>query len=616
MKKQWKIIIPALIVLSMLAAACGGGNAGSSGGTSSPGVSGGTASSDDGGAAADSEQDSAPAASENTLESEAAAPEPEGEIILTFGADGGSMEDGIHYDFSVINEIAKKTGVRFDFVNIDRDKFRVLAAGQDLPDIFNIYDASMIESLIENGILLGLNDLIAEYGPNVAEGYAMTMKHQNLIFGDTYLFPYDIYDEPPERHIPERNGGSIKARYDLYKEIGSPEITDKWNGYFDVLAQMQEYAREKYDDNSIYATSSWVDWGIWPFICVYPFSNGYGDLYDVNQMVNCTTNEIEDNLLAADGVFWEGVKYMRDLYSRGLFDPEGLTQKYSQYADKVQSGKILVTFASWLQPNDDLMVDGATFVILPNSVGKVLDITPRLLPMGNRFSDALAVNTKCKHADRFMQMMNWTNSTEGKRTMANGVQGETWDYINGVPQYIGIFKDEYLYSPNCMEYHNVYPSGVYGDNSFMFLRVFGSNGPNGFADDGYPYFLMNEPEFKALSANDAERAFAKDFGFNYPGEVYMQWVKEGKMDYSPIYLTMAAQLFGTVDDEISVTVAKTMQHFEANVSKVIMAPTEEDFEKEKATIISDLLDMGLGEASAAIAKQFEDAKALVEQFAN
>ena len=557
------------------------------------------------------QDDSVGAAGAAETESDAPPPELE-EIIMTFGIDS-NMEDGVHYQFSVLNELAAQTGVRFDFIQVERDKFRVLAAGQDLPDIF-ITEMS-VPSLVTNKTLYPLNDLIAEYAPNVAQYYDMSIRYQTYLFGDTYCFPYDIYDEPPERHLPVRNGGSIKARYDLYKEIGSPEITDKWDGFFDVMEQMQTYARDKYQNENIYAFSSWVDWGVWPFICVYPFSNGYGDLYEVNQMVHVETNELQDNFLDADGVFWEGVEWMRDAYSRGLFDPEGLTQSYTQYTEKVTTGQVISTFASWLTPNEELMLEGAAFVILPNSVGKVLDLTPRLLPMGNRFSGALAVNANYEHADRFMQMMEWTNSTEGKRLMANGVRGETWDYIDGVPQYIGIFKDEYLYGPDWREYFNVYPAGIYGTSSFSMLRTFGSNGPNGYADDGYPYFLMNQPEFVALTADKAERAFAEDYGFTYPGEVYMQWVKEGKLDYSPVYLTMPAQVFSISDEDIIVAVSRAQQYFEANVGRVIMSPTKEAFETEKAAIIDHLINvMGYDEVSAAIAQQFEEANELVSQF--
>jgi len=608
MIKYLKAILPVILIIALILSACGGGGGGTG---------------DDNANDGQNAESSAPATSAGTTTQSAAAVKDEVELLkeleeiyISFGSTPGNFQDGpiAPGAYSVFDEIAKKTGVRFDIFNIDRDKFRMMAAAQDLPNVYQVYDASMIQSLISGGIMLGLNDLIEEYGPNVKDGYNVAIDYQTLTLGDMYLFPYNVYDEPSDKHIPLRNGVTgYYVRYDLYKEIGSPEIKDSWHGFFDVLEELQAHAREKYNDESIYCFSSFVDWGLWPYLCVYPFTQGYGDIYDVNQLVHAVTGELEDALLDVNGGFWEGIAFYNEAYNRGLFDPEGLTQKNPQYMDKLNNGQVIVSMLAWYDLNDDLKDEGACMVLLPNSCGVMMMLTPDLLPMGNRFSDAVAVNAKFKTPERFIQFMDWANSTEGKRTLANGVQGETWDYVNDIPQFIGVFKDEYLYSENWRKYFDDYPGGIHGTPNIG-MRAFTSNMPNGFADDGYPYNLMNQPEFIALTATEQERAFAADFGCTYPGEVYMKWVKEGKMQFSDVYLTMPAQLFGTVDEEISIVVNRSMQHFEANMGKVIMAPTQDDFKKEQAKIIDDLMNMGMGDASASIAKQFEEAKALVSQF--
>ena len=539
---------------------------------------------------------------------------PQEIVTISYGC-SSSIPDGVNEQFSVFNELRDKTGVQLDIVNYDREKFRVLSAGNDLPDMFVLGDATVIEALIENEMVIGLNDLIAQYAPNIAEDFAMAMRYQTLIFGDTYFLPENLYNEPVESQIPVRNAGEgFFTRYDIYKEIGSPEITDSWGGYFDVLEQMQAYAREKYDDDNIYCFSAFTDWGIWPYICMYPFTRGYGDLFDANQMVDRNTNELQDNFLSEDGVFWEGIEYYYEAYRRGLFDPEGLTQKWSQYAEKVQTGKLLVSSVNWLSPDREVCGEEAALILLPNSVAGPILFTPRQLPMGNRFSWALAINAKCKYPERAIQMLNWTNSTDGKRLLVNGVQGETWDYIDGIPQYIGVFKDEYLYSGNWSAYHNDYPSGIYGAEAVELFRAFTSDAGEGIAPDGYPYNLRGTREMIASTISPGEKLFAEEYGCTYPGEVYMKWAEEGKMASTDIYLTMAAQLFGNVDEEISVTESRAVQYFVANVSKPIMAESKEAFEREKAAMIAEMKNMGLEDASLAIKAQFEEALALVEQF--
>lgn len=538
---------------------------------------------------------------------------------ITFGISDCTMEDGVHTEeFSVLKKLAEETGIEIDFVNYDRDKFRTMAFSGDLPDMFMMPDSSMATSLIESGYVVGMNELIKEYGPNIATEYADAISYETETLGDMYFFPYDIYDEEGDPIAFENGTEGFFCRYDIYKAIGSPEITDSWDGFLDVLEEMQAYARDYYQDDNIYAFSSWNDWQLWPYICVYPFTVGYGDLSDVNYVVDSETGEYQDCFLDEDGIFWEGIKFLNDAYQRGLFDPEGLVQTYDQYTEKLQTGKTLVSFVAWIDPNEDLLGDDACFAILPNSTKMMLKLTPTQSSIGNRLNLSVGISANCENPETIIKLYNWTNTTDGKRLLANGVQGETWDYVDGVPTFIGTYADDYIHSddPNVSadDYHDDYPTGIGGTHNFNFVRSLTADGEYGVADDGYPYKLMNLPENIAAGCTAAERKFAEDYGCTYPGEVYMKWAKEGLLNYTTTYLPLSVQLMATPSDDVSVMENKAIQQFLANVGNVILAESDEDFEAAKQEIIDGMKAFGYEDTSEEVAGYLEDAAKLAETF--
>ena len=605
MKRSKRLFVLAILVLTMTLSAC----------TTPDGTPGGKGKEPNDNATSVTQDASSVSETGEGKEVENKKTDSKESFTITYGIFTGTMEDGMHDNFSAMNELEAQTGVKIDIVNLDEDKFRLLASGQDLPDIFHMGDASMAQTLMESKSVMGLNELIKSYAPNVAKEYDMSIRYQATIFDDTYFLPINQYDEPTENQIAYQNSNnSLFARYDIYKEIGSPEITNANDGFLDVLEEMQVYAREKYGDENIYCFTSYTDQGLNPYMIPYPQTRGYGNLSDVNQLVGADNNDLQDCFLKEDGVFWDGIQFFNEAYRRGLFEPEGFTQKYQQYSDKVEAGKILVSYNCWTQPNRDEFGQQAVNVILPGSVENQLMLTAARMPMGNRFDKALAVNTNCKYPEKVMEMLNWTNSTVGARTLWNGVQGEIWDYVDDTPQFIGEFKD-LLEGGNWNSYFDDHPSGAYGSVAFALWDLC-SFGPYAIGDDGYPVNLLKTAEVIYSVTFEGQKEFAKDYyeDCKYPGEVYYRWVEEGLMKNSDTYLTIPAQLLGTVPEDVAVIESKAREYFQANVSKVIMASDDAEFAKAKEEIIKGMKDLNLETASEAVGELFKVATDLAGQF--
>ena len=142
-------------------------------------------------------------------------------ITFTFGILDTSYGDGIHTDeYPVLKAIQEATGVTLDFVTYDNEKFGLLIAGEELPDILCAGDSlADWESFITSGQILQLNDLLDQYGQNIKNA------SPNALSAAAYKYDGAIYYMPVHTYytsdIPADDAFiGMRARYDLYKEIG------------------------------------------------------------------------------------------------------------------------------------------------------------------------------------------------------------------------------------------------------------------------------------------------------------------------------------------------------------------------------------------------------------
>ena len=89
-------------------------------------------------------------------------------ITLTLGVGiqdmPASQENNIALDL-----IYEATGIRVEMVGYDSEKFAVLTAGGDLPDVFSMEAGNAVPELVDAGLLLDMAPYIDQYGANIKE---------------------------------------------------------------------------------------------------------------------------------------------------------------------------------------------------------------------------------------------------------------------------------------------------------------------------------------------------------------------------------------------------------------------------------------------------------------
>ncbi|MDI4645851.1 hypothetical protein [Cohnella hashimotonis] len=597
MKKK-SSLLAMLVSMSLLAVtACSGNNA-TNNASSAPASSAAPASSQ---AAA-----SSPASSDSAGTSDY--PQlPRDPITLKVFIGGSDANKGI-WNTSIGKVIQEKFGITLDFITGDDVKEKTMIAGGDLPDVITTGGSvsALVDSLIQGGQVIQLDDLIDKYGPNIKKNTPQALEIMKASAsnntGKIYFLPVRV-NKAASSPVPLKSAlAGFYTRWDLYKAIGAPAMTNE-DDFLKVNKEMQDKFPTTKDGKKTYAFSAWAA-DPFPYIISYPFSMGYNN-WTANTSISATTGDIVDNYIAKDGVFWNGIKFFNKAYRMGLFDPEGFTQKIEQYIAKLNSGQVFNSAASFWMGGNDLVTNtgnaNAELLQLPGPFPGYMALYPKDAPGGNLLGPARAITKANKYPERTMELFNYLSGDEGGRLLFTGVKGVDWDVVDGKPQLIG--KMANTTDPGYNDY--LTSVGTEKLNKLSNLHEAWT------AEDGYPLDL--KLVIDPATVTPAEKELAQQFGADlYPGQVYDKLVKDGKAVTDSKYFAFTAFVKQMSEPNQQIMV-KADQYFLANVAKFIMAKDDAAFEAAKNKAVDDFMAMGVDKAYAEFHKLVDDAKAFVKE---
>ena len=500
-----------------------------------------------------------------------------------------SIRDGIqNNEFG--DAIKQKFGITLDIITGDDVKQKTMIAGGDLPDIlvFVGSTSALANSMIESGQVIPLDDLIAKYGTNITKYSKTALDVFRKSFSNNTNKVYFLPTSQAKVNnalVSQDAFVNFNTRWDLYKEAGYPEMKNE-DDFLKVMKQIQDKNPTTKDGKKVYSFSAWTDWGTWPYNVVYPFIHGYNNLPRAQEL-NLQTGEVEDQYVKEDGVFWKGIYFYNKAYRMGLFDPEGFTQKSSQYQEKINTGQLLNSPISAWSGGADLLKntgkDDAQMLAIPGPFPVISGLYPLANPMGWGIGSAKAITSHDKYPERTMQLLDYLNSPEGARLIYNGVKGKDWDIVGGKAQLIGEMA-----KPNNDSYLHANAIG----GTFKKLGAFDESYPS---EDGTPVDLRKLVNPGLVTKAEKDFATHYDANLQFPGQVYDKLVKQGKFA-APTKFWPVPTLMGQPSDATAQTFTKADQYFMANVAKLIMAKNDAEFDAAKKKVISDLKNLGIDKA--------------------
>lgn len=347
-------------------------------------------------------------------------------------------------------EMAKNTGISVEFIHPpigqEADAFSLLLASGEYPDMI-YYDwgnkvSGGADKMIEDGVILRLNELIAENCPNLRgfldehpEVEAAMMTDSGNIYCFPNLYPY--YTDDPK--IICIRGDQI--RKDWLKELGleEPETIEEWH---QVLTAFKEKGTNESGEEIIPMVSRKLSTRS---SIVRTLANAWDGL-DYDFYVQ--DGVVKFGPMEAD--FKEYLQTMADWYDEGLIAPEFATYGDKEHDALITSGRAGVwhsglgagmgVYISALG-DDDSKVGGVRFPVVEKGS------TPKFNNASNFpfIGIGVAITSSCKDIDSACKWLDYHYSDEGDMLLNWGVEGVSYELgEDGTPH----FTDQVLHDPD------------------------------------------------------------------------------------------------------------------------------------------------------------------------
>ncbi len=329
---------------------------------------------------------------------------------------------------AVVQVLSEKTKTNFDFVNSPttgtEEKFNLMMASGDIPDLV-IYTQDPI--LEYTRAFAPLNDLIEEYCPN----YAQLMEENPYLRKDTTAADGNIYTI--QSKAPFKFANAFIVRQDWLDKLGL-EVPTTLEDFYDVLKAFKEQdpnGNGEADEIPLVASDARRTDAESPGLSMFDASFGIDEDFYVSD------DGSEILFGATDSRMKDALTYLNRLYSEGLIDQEYLTRDYASYEGLITSSRAGMWIAWGVAVEDVGTIEDPNAelsIILPpaGEDGQIRVYSQ----MPQTRTNALAISKDSQVKEHIMEIWNYVFSEEGTILTNYGVEGETYEMVDGDPEYL------------------------------------------------------------------------------------------------------------------------------------------------------------------------------------
>lgn len=439
MKKKIALLLAAAMTVGSLAA-CGGSDTITS--TTSDTTPAAESSAGESAEASDTGSDGAASGVTSTAANEGEFADDGTPIISFFDKNSGTRT----FDDPVALELMARTGVTVDLISPTGDpaeKLSLMLAGQDYPDIVLMDRGSdIVNQYIEAGALIDLSQYWDRL-PNVVEMYGETLtKTRYSDGGNYYLSNWYGYD-------PDPCNGFI-MRYDIMIDLVGQERADSDEPFtFSEMVDLLKQFKEKYPEMNGAATI--------PVITGEPGSsdclNGtFAGMYGMKTYYVDENGDVHYNV--SDPDYLNAIHDMNTLYREGLLDKEWTSNNQELRNQKLSQGNVFgyigAYWDTWtpsaaLMQTDNENAEFLAYKVIPDGGD------PDATTLSSRSSlgwDAIGITTNCKNLEAALAFVDYCASQEGQDLLLWGIEGQDWEFVDGVRTPIGDIVERYQADPS------------------------------------------------------------------------------------------------------------------------------------------------------------------------
>ena len=339
----------------------------------------------------------------------------------------GSVDMSLYSQTAAVQALEEATGVRLDYSSMTNDdvyqeKLTLMIASGDYPDFFckaPEYYASGAAGLLEEDVCIDIAPYLDEHAPDL----------KRLLDEDTE-YAENVYTDNGElvgvkmRAAPTTDGGGI-IRQDWLEEQGldMPETFDQLH---DVLLTFKDaYGCA----NAIGVLSSLGS----------PLTFGFNIKLDTNNF-SFVVHDGKVCPTIEEPASREYIELLAQYYSEGLFNSDFLANYSPMMFDQMactnetgfwQSGRMSFNgmFESYIQDDDALI---APVKDISKTGKETSNIGGAGTPVGK---NSISITTQNEYPEQSVEFINYMFTEEGIELANYGVEGQTFEYVDGEPVY-------------------------------------------------------------------------------------------------------------------------------------------------------------------------------------
>ena len=345
--------------------------------------------------------------------------------------------------------------------------------------------------------------------------------------GATYGIPTEMLSTSPTSYSQDTIYSSPLLRWDLYKELGTPDIADL-DGLLDVLEQMMEKHPTNDAGDACYAMSLWPDWdggdGMLGIANVVRLTTWYGEKIKGSAILKPDGTFIP--LTDKNGTYYKILKFLYEANQRGLVDPDSATQDWNSACAKMSAGQVYLMWYSWqtgFWNSTERLKDGKGFIFTPvadqeyYADADVYYGSGRVWAVGSQVDDE-------KYA-KIMEFLDWYASPEGLMFQHAGIEGFNYE-VGEDGKFTQINSNALMDNLNVPE---EWGGGGYSDgNNAINQWIVNANSINPLT--GESYVVTYWSSYKEETLTDMKREWRERFDAEEPAD-YMK--KNNKLIISP-----------------------------------------------------------------------------------
>lgn len=238
----------------------------------------------------------------------------------------------------------------------------------------------------------------------------------------TYAIPTEMNTNGPTSYVPETVLSYPAVPWNLYTEVGSPELKNS-----DDLLNMLKAIQDKFPTNEAgdkaYAISLWPDWDNTSMENVNQATKWYGQ--EVNGSVLIGVDNSIKPLTDKESAYYKMLQFFFKANQMGIVDPDSATQDWTTVCDnKMKQGRVYLFWYSWQRGFWNTPERGEArnnYICIPIEDSQIFQTSDYYYGSGRAWGVGSGVDDAKKA--RIMEFLDWLASDEGATCQHAGTEG-------------------------------------------------------------------------------------------------------------------------------------------------------------------------------------------------